>query len=288
MLYQILFVILSSSNCIFSKPDWENFVDRLDLLIRRSYLIIQCNDKEIQIIRIVKTFEELKSNMKCKNQDKLFKHKIDNVQIMDFSHATTICENKKVMLITGHFSRVEKSLDKIENGVDWPFLHTQFTKETSKSPPIKMKFFHKDEIDIRLFRIQMDELSKKKDTIFTYLDFVNRPMVCSIRLIGLTNKTQPSSCHTIIIDQIYSPLCFYKVSHLFKSNIHSISFTIKNKRILRTSSIKVLQIHLDEIFTQNCHHFIISVVYRSCFKGNIRSLYEFYLFLHQSEPFTDK
>jgi hypothetical protein len=221
--------------------------------------------------------------MKCKNKENLFKHTIDNVQIIDFSHATTICENNKVMLITGHFSRVKKSLDKIENGVDWPFLHTQFTKETSKSSPIKMKFFNKDKIDIRLFRIHIDELSKKNDTIFTYLDFVNRPMVCSIRIIGLTNKTQPTSCHPMIIDQIYSPVCFYKVSRLFKSNIHS----IKGLQILETKYYRSIQIHLDEIFTQNCHHFITFVVYRSCFKGNIRSLYEFYLFLHQSETFTN-
>jgi hypothetical protein len=221
---------LSSSICIFSKPDWENFVDRLDLLITRSYLIIQCNDKEIQVIRIVKTFEELKSNMKCKNQDNLFKHKIANVQIIDFSHATTTCENNKFMLITGQFSRVKKSLDKLENGVDWPFLHTEFTKENAKSPPIKMKFFNKDKIDIPLFRIQIDELSKKKGAIFNYLDFVNRPMVCSIRLLSLINKTQPNSCDPIIIDQIYSPVCFYKVSPLFKYKTINQDFLYNTKQ----------------------------------------------------------
>jgi hypothetical protein len=69
MLYSVIFLILSSSVCIYLKERWEIFVDRLDLLIKGSYLIIQCNENEVEIVRLFSTFEEFESNLKCTNKN---------------------------------------------------------------------------------------------------------------------------------------------------------------------------------------------------------------------------
>jgi hypothetical protein len=58
MLYSVIFLILSSSVCIYLEERWEIFVDRLDLLIKDSYLIIQCNENEVEIVRLFSAFEE--------------------------------------------------------------------------------------------------------------------------------------------------------------------------------------------------------------------------------------
>ena len=67
----------------FGSP-WENFVDRLDLLISQSYLIIRCNDKEIQIVRYLKTFEEFQSHFQCTNKNQILQHGSDRTQVIDF------------------------------------------------------------------------------------------------------------------------------------------------------------------------------------------------------------
>ncbi|CAF0919222.1 unnamed protein product [Adineta steineri] len=149
--------------------------DRLDFLIINSYLIIQCNENEIQLIRSVTSFEELKSNLKCSNKNELLQHTIDNVQVINFPKAFFKCiENKKIRSI-GHFVRIKPSLDRSKNGVQWPFIHT----EIKKTSLIKMKFLKKKEIDIDLDEIDVNDLLTKQNDIYIYFDFVNRPMVNS-------------------------------------------------------------------------------------------------------------
>jgi len=217
MLYIFIFLILSSSICIYSKKDWETFYDRLDLLITESYLIIQCNENEIQIIHFVTTFEELQSNLKCTNKDNLLEHGIQRVQIIDFNKLFISCKSSKFRL-NGRFHRVKKSLDKNGNEVDWPFVHTPFTKEIEKTDPIKMKFFDNEDMEFTLSQISVKELSNVKQSFFIYLDFVNRPMICRIRVNGLRQKTNGSSCKADIVDEVNEPICYYKVSLIF-SNI---------------------------------------------------------------------
>jgi hypothetical protein len=218
MFYIIIFLILSSSVCIYSKKAWENFVDRLDLLIIQSYLIIQCNENEIQIIRFINTFEELESNLKCTNKNDLLEHGNNKVQIIDFHRVTINCENSKFIRINGYFTRIKASLDKTENGVDWPYVHTPFTKEMGKDPN-KLKFYNEKNIDFILREISYKNLSHTKANIFIYLDFVNRPMVCRIRIIGLQKTTNAHGCNDEILDEVHEPICYYKVNLVLKSSL---------------------------------------------------------------------
>ncbi|CAF0956687.1 unnamed protein product [Adineta steineri] len=182
--------------------------DRLDFLIINSYLIIQCNENEIQSIGSVTSFEELEANLKCSNKNKLLQHTIDNVQVINFSKVIFKCIGDKKIRITGHFVRSKSSLDKSKNGVEWPFIHTEI-KTTS---PIKMKFLDKKEIDIILDEISLSELAKEND-IYIYMDFVNRPMVCSFFWQGIDKNTHGKSCDNIPVKDFQSPTCYYKVNN---------------------------------------------------------------------------
>jgi len=207
----VIFLILSSSVCIYSQNRWENFVDRLDLLITQSYLIIQCNENEIQIIRFVNTFEELESNLKCTNKNDLLEHGSDKVQIIDFYRVTIGCEKNEVVRIRGHFTRIKASLDKTGNGVDWPYVDTPFTKETGEEPN-KLKFYNEKNIKFILREINYKDLPDTKENIFIYLEFVNRPMVCRIGIIGLQKTTNGRRCDEQILDKVNEPICYYKVN----------------------------------------------------------------------------
>lgn len=213
MLYLVIFFILNASVCLYSSEPWENFVDRLDLLIRDSYLIIQCNENEVQIIHLLTTFDELKSNLKCTNKNELFKHGIEKMQIIDLEKVFISCHNK-IVRFEVHFKQVKVSLSKIQNGVDWPFVHTPYTKEIKKSDPNKLKFLDKEEIIFILTEIKNKELPKEKQTLFIHLDFVNRPMICRMRITGVKKKTNDGECEPKIIDDVFEPVCYYKVSHL--------------------------------------------------------------------------
>ncbi|CAF3556023.1 unnamed protein product [Adineta steineri] len=182
--------------------------DRLDFLIINSYLIIQCNENEIQLIRSVTSFEELKSNLKCSNKNELLQHTIDNVQVINFPKAFFKCiENKKIRSI-GHFVRIKPSLDRSKNGVQWPFMHT----EIKKTSLIKMKFLKKKEIDIDLDEIDVNDLLTKQNDIYIYFDFVNRPMVCNFLWYGIDKNTHDKSCDKIPVKDFQTPTCYYKVN----------------------------------------------------------------------------
>jgi hypothetical protein len=214
MLYLVLFVILNVSVCIYSAEPWENFVDRLDLLIRDSYLIIQCNKNEIQIIRFLTTFDELELNLQCTNKNDLFQHGIEKVQIIDFERIFISChDNDKIIRFEVNFKQVKVSLNREQNGVDWPFVHTLYTKEIKKLDPKKMKFLEKNEISIILTEFNSNDLSQKKQTLFFHLDFVNRPMICRIRITGVKKKTNDGSCEPKMIEDVFEPVCYYKVGH---------------------------------------------------------------------------
>jgi tRNA A37 threonylcarbamoyladenosine dehydratase len=207
----VLFLILSSSVCICSKKDWENLVDRIDLLITDSFLIIQCNEHEIQVIRRVTTFEEFESNLKCTNKENIVSHGIERVQIIDFSKVIISCKNNEIVHLEGNFKRVKASLSKKENQVDWPFVHTPFTKDIQIIDPNQMKFFSEKQIDLTLTEINIDQLPQVKNNLFIYLDFVNRPMICRIRINGLHKKLKNEKCDAHILDEVNEPVCYYKV-----------------------------------------------------------------------------
>jgi hypothetical protein len=225
MFYIVLFLILSSFVCIYSKEVWENFVDRLDLIFPRSYLIIQCNENEIQIIRYVNTFEELESNFECTNKDNILEHGIERVQMILFQEYKPVCETNKIFRIIAQFNRIKASLDKKENSVDWPYIDSPIKKEIKKIEPIKIKFQEQSQMNIRLGQFHVDELSEKKHDLFIYLDFLNRPMTCRILINGLYKRKHDGSCESVVLERVTQPLCYYKVNltlnfFLFKYNLN--------------------------------------------------------------------
>ena len=182
MLYLVDFLILNSFLWICRSEIWENFVDRLDFLVKDSFLIVQCNDEEIQIV--------------------------------DFGQVSYQCENHdQIIRFQGYFTRRKVSLDKEENGVEWPFVHTTFTKEIIKSDPYQMNFFENEQMKMIFIDLKIEDLPKKKENLSIYLEFVNRPMICRIRFIHLQKKNNDDQqCNTKVFDNIYEPVCFYKVS----------------------------------------------------------------------------
>jgi hypothetical protein len=215
MLHIFLFLILSSSVCIYSKQGWEDLIDRLDLLFTQSYLIIQCNEEEIQIIRSLNTFEELNSKMKCTNKDTILQHKNDRVQIVNLAEITVTCEKNQVIQMTGRFDRIKKSLKKDQNGVEWPYIHTHFTKEIEKTDPIKMKFLDDAHINIILTQIDVNEFKDETNIFSIYLDFVNRPMACRIVIPSIKLKKKDGSCNSIDAENCRHPICYYKVNLIY-------------------------------------------------------------------------
>ena len=206
MLYLVVYLILNSSVCIFSIEPWETFVNRFDLLIKDSYLIIQCNEKEIQIARSVTTYEDLESNVQCTNKDILFEHGIDKVQVIDFIKMYTKCPNEEVIFIA-YFSRVKPSLDEDGNGVGWPFIRTRYMKNI----PTELNFFNKAEMNLILAAIEIKKLTSTIEAFLINIDFVNRPMRCRIRINGL-HKAADQSCEGKLMKSLFEPVCYYKVS----------------------------------------------------------------------------
>ena len=214
MLYLVDFLILNSFLWICRSEIWENFVDRLDFLVKDSFLIVQCNDEEIQIVSSFQTFEEFQSNFQCTNENEIFEHGINRIQIVDFDQVSYQCENHdQIIRFQGYFTRRKVSLDKEENGVEWPFVHTTFTKEIIKSDPYQMNFFENEQMKMIFIDLKIEDLPKKKENLSIYLEFVNRPMICRIRFIHLQKKNNDDQqCNTKVFDNIYEPVCFYKVS----------------------------------------------------------------------------
>ena len=213
MLYIFVSVILNC--CICSKSD---FIDRLDLFFVNSYLIIKCNEREIQIIRSFNTYEEFKSNFECTNKNDLLEHENDKVQLVTCGQSTITCVKKKYLQMTGHFTRVKSSVKKDKKGVDWPIIHTKYTKEIKKSDPIIMNFIKKDQIDIIFDEIQVNQLKNGKNNLTIYFGFINRPMVCSHFFQGIEVKEKVGTCNPFNFDSVKSSMCYYKVIiiHRFK------------------------------------------------------------------------
>jgi hypothetical protein len=174
-----------------------------------SYLIIKCNEHEIQIIRSFNTYEEFKSNFECTNKNDLLQHENDKVQLVNCGKSTITCVKKKYLQMTGHFTRVKSSVKK--DKIDWPIIHTKYTKEIKKTDPIIMNFVKKDDIDIIFDEIQVNQLKNGKNNLTIYFEFINRPMVCSNFFQGIQVKGKDGTCNPFNFDSVKSSMCYYKV-----------------------------------------------------------------------------
>lgn len=210
MLYSFVFFILNNFICQTLTSPWENFVDRLDLLITQSYLIVRCNDNEVQISRHIKTYDELLKNFQCTNKDEIFQHGIDKTQLIDFLKVTRSCQPDKSLRLESIFQQIKASVSKDENGVDWPYLHTPYTKEKIKSNPIELDFFQNKEIKFILTDLTFDDLPETEQNAFIKWEFLNRPLFCRVRLNKL-HKTNPENCSPDAFKSLLEPLCYYKV-----------------------------------------------------------------------------
>ena len=247
MFYSILFFIFYSSVCIDSAQEkiYEKFPDRLDLLIKDSYLIIECNQNEYQIIHFVNTYEELQSNLNCGNKDKILEHGKERTQIIDFFRVILKCKNnKKDIDLNGEFQRIKQSLDIENNNVEWPFLRTSFLNEKDSKEPRKMKFLKKQLQNFDLIQTNVEKLPEGQQPLFIYLDFINRPMVCRVRLTGLRHQAKGScDMNNVHNFTVYEPVCLYKVSFILKIFFYKFFIKLFNK--FRQYSISAKEFELE-------------------------------------------
>ncbi|UJR38584.1 hypothetical protein I4U23_031248 [Adineta vaga] len=190
-------------------------IDRIDFLIKESYLIIECNENEFEIIRLVNSFDELESNFQCENRDEIFEHAIDQTQLVSFNQIKIICnnKNKKKFEIQGKFIREKETLKKEIFDVEWPFIHTNYTKQNKKEP-LKMKFHEKTDMDLILYEFSLKTFfNNSKNSLEIYLPFVNRPMSCKYDLTYELKDQNQTTCENIQMNQKkIHPICFYQVS----------------------------------------------------------------------------
>ncbi|CAF1194466.1 unnamed protein product [Adineta ricciae] len=248
MLCKIL--IFSLIDLIICKNDWDKMIDRIDFLIKKSYLIIECNSKEIEIIRKVNTFDELSFNFKCQNHKKIFQHEIDQVQIINFEKTSIECE-KNGFKMKGHLSREKPSKDKDTNGVEWPFVQTDYG-EKKKNDPIKLKFFDKiQEMDLVFNKIHWNNFSNINNSFEFYLKFVNRPMICKFTFHLKSKDFNKNSCQSIQIDdQQINPKCFYEVNSFLSKTKSNLSSLFSKVSATQTPSSQ----RLDEIIQKMMVH----------------------------------
>ena len=190
-----------------------NFVDRLDLLIRNSYFIIQCNENEVQIIRKFVSFEEFQSNFECTNKDEILVHGIDKIQIIDLGKIRPKCHENEFVRIESDLNQIKSSLNKDENGVDWPHYETPFTKDTLKSNGEEFNLNEIKKMSLILIEMNINDLPEEEQYSFIHLEFVNRPFICRIRITGLQRKTNDGTCDPNIYREISNPACYYKVCY---------------------------------------------------------------------------
>lgn len=210
MLFSVLFLIVNLNLLKVC----GNFVDRIDLFLRNSYFIIQCNENEVQIIRKFVTYEEFQSNFECTNKNEILAHGIDKVQIVDLGKIVKKCHENEFVRIESDLIEIKSSLNKDENGVDWPHYQTPFTKETLKS---NGEEFHLNEMKKKSFiliEMNINDLpEEEQEYFFIYIEFVNRPLICRIRITGLQRKTNDGTCDPDIYREISSPACYYRVCY---------------------------------------------------------------------------
>ena len=121
------------------------------------------------------------------------------------------CLNDQIVRLESSFKQIKASLSKEQNGVDWPYLHTPYTKNIDKSDPQEIEFSKSNKMNSILTDFVIDDLPEEKQKTFLSMEFVNRPLFCRIRLTGLHKTNNDGQCDSDIFEKVSEPICYYKV-----------------------------------------------------------------------------